>query len=57
VDQQRFLAVLSDRAEGQGGQQINLPGTARSLKKLLGQLERPGPCLPDPRGHETADAG
>jgi hypothetical protein len=36
-DQQRFIAVLSEvAAVGQGGLQINEPGTARSLKNLPG---------------------
>ncbi len=37
MDQQRFIAVLSEvAAVGQGGLQINDPGTARSLKNLAG---------------------
>jgi len=37
VDQQRFISVLSEvAAVGQGGLQINQPGTARSLKNLPG---------------------
>ena len=37
MDQQRFIAVLSEMAAvGQGGLQINEPGTARSLKNLPG---------------------
>ncbi|MEA5475096.1 hypothetical protein VB716_12785 [Synechococcus sp. CCY9201] len=37
MDQQRFLAVLSEvGAVGQGGLQINEPGTSRSLKTLPG---------------------
>jgi Flp pilus assembly protein TadD len=37
MDQQRFLAVLSEvAAVGQGGLQINEPGTSRSLKTLPG---------------------
>ena len=37
MDQQRFIAVLSEvAAVGQGGLQINEPGTARSLKNLPG---------------------
>ena len=35
MDQQRFMAVLSEMAAvGQGGLQINEPGTSRSLKTL-----------------------
>jgi hypothetical protein len=42
MDQQRFIAVISEvAAMDQGGLQINEPSTARSLKKLLGQRERP----------------
>jgi Flp pilus assembly protein TadD len=38
MDQQRFIAVLSEvAAVGQGGLQINEPGTSRSLKSLPGQ--------------------
>jgi len=37
MDQQRFIAVLSEvAAVGQGGLQINEPGTSRSLKILQG---------------------
>ena len=37
MDQQRFMAVLSEvAAMGQGGLQINEPGTSRSLKTLPG---------------------
>jgi hypothetical protein len=37
MDQQRFIAVLSEvAAVGQGGLQINEPGTARILKNLPG---------------------
>jgi hypothetical protein len=37
IDQQRFIAVLSEvAAAGQGGLQINEPGTARTLKNLPG---------------------
>jgi hypothetical protein len=37
MDQQRFLQVLSEvGAVGQGGLQINKPGTSRSLKTLPG---------------------
>jgi hypothetical protein len=37
MDQQRFMAVLSEvAAVGQGGLQINEPGTSRSLKTLPG---------------------
>ena len=37
MDQQRFIAVLSEvAAVGQGGLQINEPGTSRSLKNLPG---------------------
>jgi len=37
MDQQRFIAVLSEvDAVGQGGVQINQPGTDRSLKNLPG---------------------
>ncbi len=37
MDQQRFIAVLSEvAAVGQGGLQINEPGTSRSLKTLPG---------------------
>jgi tetratricopeptide (TPR) repeat protein len=37
MDQQRFMAVLSEvGAVGQGGLQINEPGTSRSLKTLPG---------------------
>ncbi|MCT0249053.1 hypothetical protein [Synechococcus sp. CS-205] len=37
MDQQRFIAVLSEvAAVGQGGLQINEPGTSRSLKSLPG---------------------
>ncbi len=37
MEQQRFLAVLSEvAAVGQGGLQINEPGTSRSLKTLPG---------------------
>jgi hypothetical protein len=37
MDQQRFIAVLSEvAAVGQGGLQINEPGTGRSLKNLPG---------------------
>ena len=37
MDQQRFIAVLSEvAAVGQGGLQINEPGTARTLKNLPG---------------------
>ncbi len=37
MDQQRFIAVLSEvAAVGQGGLQINEPGTARRLKNLPG---------------------
>jgi hypothetical protein len=39
MDQQRFMAVLSEvAAVGQGGLQINEPGTTRSLKTLAGSL-------------------
>ena len=56
VDQQHLIAVLIEMAAvGQGGLQINEPGTDRSLKKLLGQRERPGPGLPDPPGHVAAN--
>jgi hypothetical protein len=35
MDQQRFMAVLSEvAAMGQGGLQINEPGTSRNLKTL-----------------------
>ena len=37
MEQQRSIAVLSEvDAVGQGGVQINQPGTARSLKTLPG---------------------
>ena len=37
MDQQRFMAVISEvAAVGQGGLQINEPGTCRSLKTLPG---------------------
>ena len=37
MEQQRFMAVLSEvAAVGQGGLQINEPGTSRSLKTLPG---------------------
>ena len=37
MDQQRFMAVLSEVADvGQGGLQINEPGTSRSRKTLPG---------------------
>jgi len=37
MEQQRFMAVLSEvAAVGQGGLQINEPGTSRSLKNLPG---------------------
>jgi hypothetical protein len=37
TDQAEFMAVLSEvAAVGQGGLQINEPGTSRSLKTLLG---------------------
>jgi hypothetical protein len=56
VEQQRFIAVIRELAAmGQGGLQINKPSTARSLKKLLGQRERPTPGLPDPPGHVAAN--
>ena len=57
MDQQRFLAVLSEvGAVGQGWLQINEPGTSPQPQDPPRQLERPGPGLPDPCGHETADA-
>ncbi len=38
MEQQRFMAVLSEvAAMGQGGLQINEPGTSRSLKTLPGR--------------------
>ena len=38
MDQQRFMAVLSEvAAVGQGGLQINEPGTTLSLKTLPGR--------------------
>lgn len=37
MEQQRFMGVLSEvAAVGQGGLQINEPGTSRSLKTLPG---------------------
>jgi len=37
MDQQRFMALPSEVAPvGQGGLQINEPGTSRSIKTLLG---------------------
>lgn len=37
IDQQRFMALLSEvAAVGQGGLQINEPGTSRSIKTLPG---------------------
>jgi hypothetical protein len=47
LDQQRFLAVLSKvAAVGQGGLQINEPGTSRRLKNLLRTWSNPAlACL------------
>jgi tetratricopeptide (TPR) repeat protein len=65
MDQQRFIAVLSEvAAEGQGGLQINEPGTARSLKNLPGTwsdlaqacLDHVG-MVPKAREAVAADAG
>ena len=37
MDQMQFMAVLSEvGGMGQGGLQINVPSTSRTLKKLLG---------------------
>ena len=47
MEQQRFMAVLSEIAAiGQGGLQINEPGTSRSLKTLPGSWsDLPLACL------------
>jgi len=37
VEQQRFIAVLSDRAAGKGGQQIKEHGAVCSFKNLARQ--------------------
>ena len=65
MEQQRFIAVLSEvAAVGQGGLQINEPGTARSLKNLPGSWSDLAlACLihadmvPQARVAVTADAG
>jgi hypothetical protein len=46
MDQQRFIAVLSEvAAMGQGGLQINEPGTTGTLKNLPGSWgDRPWPA-------------
>jgi hypothetical protein len=44
MDQQRFIAVLSEvAAVGQGGLQINEPGTSRGIENLFGSWS--GPAL------------
>jgi len=54
MEQQRFLELLSELAAvGQGGLQINEPGTSRSLRPCRG-LEGYNPGLPDPRGDVAA---
>lgn len=41
MDQRRFIAVISELAAvGQGGLEINEPGTRRSLKNLPGNRSR-----------------
>jgi len=53
---QRFLELLSEvAAVGQGGLQINEPGTSRSLRPCR-DLEGSSPGLSDPCGHEASDA-
>jgi hypothetical protein len=65
MDHQCFIAVLSEvAAVGQGGLQINAPGTARSFKNLPGSwsdlarvcLDHVG-MVPQDREAVAADAG
>jgi len=54
MEQQRFTVVLIEvAAVGQGGLQINEPGTSRSLRPCR-DLEGSSPGLPDPRGDVAA---